>query len=156
MPINNSIEVYVRSLNLAPSMQGLVSNGTPTDAATYALGVLSDRSSLALDTQAKREDFGNLAQAYSIISSSEKTSTKVSALRQLISSTLRNDAYSDLVVNDFAALGRAELARFSNLSFRYVLKCLPYDSLAAIAVTLSSPHVTASILLSQILGALCR
>ena len=93
---------------------------------------------------------GAIAQMITVHDAQPKLSDLKQASIDMIRTGLIFESLSDEVVEAFVAAKLPALSGYSNLSYRWLLKCLPAHSLFALAITGSHPAVTMAILCSRI------
>lgn len=93
---------------------------------------------------------GALAQLLTIMESGAVLAEKVSALRKLIISPLHFDDDASVLARAVDASSVTGLAKYSGqLTYRYVLKNIGYNSLVALVATLSDKYTVQGILMSN-------
>ncbi len=131
------IDRYNNDLNRA----GFLSNDT-LDMTEFVAFYISHRTS--------RTAFGVAAQTYSVLRDCNSPSDAANALRNIIRSTLANEDESQARVKMYVDAGRFTNPRHKDMSFRWMLKNVPFQMLALIALT-ESHHLPVELQLQSLL-----
>jgi cobaltochelatase CobS len=114
----------------------------------HAYKVLNRMENSGIDSMP--EIAGALAQLLTIMESDAPLSEKVTALRKLIISPLMFDDDASALARAIDVAGIPGLAKYSgNLTYRYILKNIGYNSLVALCATLSDKYTVQGILMSN-------
>lgn len=112
-------------------------------AGVYAQGTLSVYElieALLTSTHSDKTIIGRMAKVQEILASSSSPKVVVDALKELIRTPLFYDPQSQSVAQNYAS--HPGLAKYVNLSYRWMLKCMNFDTILALAATQSHPSIT--------------
>lgn len=142
--IKPSAEVFAKTMISAHGLANSVSvNGQSTQ-------VIAEKVLKLATTNRNSETIGMLAQLYTILKSSEKLDVKRAAIHKLIITPLLYDGSAVSAINNIKTAGIPSLQKYGNtLSYRYMLKNVPINTLVALAATESRDYVAAGALLSN-------
>ena len=101
-------------------------------------------------SNATDELLGSIAQMITVHHAKPQLKDLKQAAIDMIRTRLQYESLSDEVVLAFVSAKLPALAGYSQLSYRWLLKCLPAQELFALAITGSHPAVTMAILCSRV------